>query len=174
VLSGVYVEVTTANPESPRTVLAPTDLGLHATPWRSYRVECLEATAPANDWTLFLRVPLTNEFQVLRPAAAAGVQFRALEFVAEPFALELTKIPNTGVQPVLYGPVDGTFEVRQSDHVTEPAAWQTFGTFRMTNTFRILFQESLITAQRFFQVIEPSPHRSQSEPRRRQSGDPID
>jgi hypothetical protein len=157
IFSGVNIDLTGASQDSPRTLLAPTNLSLYGMPWRSYRVERRDAAVPSSDWTVFQRVPLTNDFQAVAAAAPAGAQFRAIEFVAEPFGLGLTKVPGVGVQPVLYGPGDETFELLRSDQLTEPAAWQTIETILMTNTFRILGLEPSTTPQRFLRVRQPWP-----------------
>jgi hypothetical protein len=99
-----------------------------------------------------MRVPLTNEFQIIGPLAAANTEFRVREFVADPFALELTAVPGTGVDVVLYGPADQTFDVQATTNLALPAPWPAIYSVPMTNSFRILPREPLTTPQRFFQV----------------------
>jgi hypothetical protein len=156
----VSIQITAGTPNLPPTTLAATNLILHATPWRSYRVETRDTTSAANPWQFLRRVPLTNDFQIIAPRAAANREFRAAEFVADPFALELARAPAIGVMAVLYGPANQSFEVQAVTNLAPPVLWQTIYTLTMTNTFRILPSEPLTTPRRFFQVnplLGPNP-----------------
>jgi hypothetical protein len=155
VFSGVHVELTADTPGLPETSIAATNLALYATPWHSYRLEYQDRAAPSTPWNLFRRVPLTNTFQNLGKAAPPGFTIRTIEFIADPFAIELTTIAGSGVQPVLYGPPGITLLVQTSDTPHSPETWFSIGSFPFTNSFRILPTEPLTTPLRFFQVDEP-------------------
>jgi hypothetical protein len=152
VLSGVNVNFAAGSPNLPPTMLGATNLILRGAPWRSYWIEARDATPPGNLWEFFQRVPLTNEFQILGPPAAANREFRVWEFTADPFALELTALPFVGVKVVLYAPANRTYEVHTVANLAEPVAWETTYTVAMTNSFRILPTEPLTNPYRFFRV----------------------
>jgi GTP-binding protein len=109
-------------------------------------------TAPDEPWQFFRRVPLTNEFEIVGPRAWAGTDFRTMEFVANPFALELTPSPGTGVALVLYGQTLCDVEIQAATNLTPVILWQTIYRVTMTNTFRIFPPEPRTTPQRFFRV----------------------
>jgi hypothetical protein len=153
ILSGASVNFAVGTPNYPPTMLAASNLVLHGNAWCSYWIEQRSATSPSSPWTFFQRVPLTNEFQVIGPPAAAGTEFRVWEFVADPFALELTAVPGAGVDVVLYGPANHTFDVQATTNLATPVLWQAIYTIPMTNSFRILPREPLTTPQRFFKVL---------------------
>lgn len=139
----------------PRTALAATNVILYAIPWQSYLVELRSTPQPSDAWTIYRRVPLTDHFQIIAPASAGGLQFRARAFTADPFALELPPVSGMGVQPVLYGPIGEVFELLAVQDLIPPGAWAPIETIAMTNTFRILPLEPLTTPRRFFDVRRP-------------------
>jgi hypothetical protein len=155
VLSGVGIQIAPGSPGLSPTHLAATNLVLHGRPWDSYWIDARETASPFNPWKFFRRVPLTNEFQVIAPAAAVDTEFQAFEFVAEPYALELNPVPGAGVDVVLFGPTNVSFEVQAISSVVPPIAWPTVYQIDMTNSFRLLPREPLSTPQRFFRVRIP-------------------
>ncbi len=153
-LSGVTLNIAAGTPGLSAVNLAGTNLVLRGNAWRSYWVEQRDTTSPANEWMFLRRVPLTNEFQIIAPRALANREFRAGEFVADPFLLDLTVLPNTGVVPVLYGPTNHTFDVQATTNLSPPVLWEPFATVSLTNTFRIFPLEPLTTPRRFYKVNE--------------------
>ncbi len=152
ILSGVAVEFSAGTPGLPETTLDGTNLWLRAVPWRSYVLEVRETSAPENPWVMLDRVPLTTEFEAVGTRARAGLEFRAAEFVADPFALELTPVAGDGVAVVLYAPMGGDFEFMAKTDLSPSGAWETLQTVTMTNTFRIFPNEPIGTPFRFFSV----------------------
>jgi hypothetical protein len=148
-LSGVSVNFAAGTPGFPLTVLAPTNLIMHAHAWRSYWAEVRDTSSSSNPWLFFRRIPLTNDFQIIGPLAAANTEFRAWEFVADPFLLELIRASD-GVDLILYGPANRSFEVQATTNVTTPLPWPAIYTVSMTNTFRLLPREAMNLPQRYF------------------------
>ncbi|HPU57722.1 MAG TPA: hypothetical protein PLH97_15795 [Verrucomicrobiota bacterium] len=110
----------------------------------------------SNPWQFFRRVPLTNAFQVIAPRAEANREFRAFEFVADPFGLELTVYGGTNSQLILYAPAGNAFEVEWAPGLNLPVDWETIEHVEMTNTFRIFAPEPLLPLQRYFRA-RPDP-----------------
>ncbi len=152
ILSGVALQLSAGTPGLPTTSLSASNLILHATSWRSYWVESRDTLRPDAPWEFFRRVPSTNEFQIIAPLAALNRTFRAREFVADPFALELASDGSAGVRVTLFGPVGGTFDLQATTNLLSPGAWPSLANVTMTNTFRIFPPEPLTTPQRFFRV----------------------
>lgn len=150
-LSGVAVNFATGTPGWPPTTLAATNLWMHGSAWRSYRVESRDSSVPTNPFALWRRVPLTNDFESLGPIAPANCEFRGQEFVADPFLLDLLSVSG-GVDLVFYAPASQSFEVQATNNVTAPLPWPVAYEVTMTNTFRFLPREPLTNAQRFFKV----------------------
>jgi hypothetical protein len=69
------VNFAAGTPGFPPTVLAPTNLVVHAHAWRSYWAEVRDTTSSSNQWLFFRRIPLTNDFQTIGPLAAANTHF---------------------------------------------------------------------------------------------------
>jgi hypothetical protein len=153
-LSGVTLNFATNTPGLPQLNLDGTNLVLHGNAWHSYWVERRDTASPTNGWMFLRRVPLTNEFQLMAPRAVANTAFRAWEFVAAPFFLDLTILPNAGVVPVLYGPTNHTFDLQTTTNLSPILLWEPFATVSLTNTFRIFPLEPLTTPRRFYEVNE--------------------
>ncbi len=154
ILSGVALQIAAGTPSLPATTLGASNLVLHATPWRSFWVESRDVSGPDDGWELFQRVPATNEFQIIAPLAPANRSFRAREFVAEPYALELARDGSNGdgVRVTLFAPIGGTFDLRATTNLLSTESWPSFANVTMTNTFRIFPTEPAATTQRHFQV----------------------
>lgn len=151
VFSGVAFSIEGGATGLPRLDLPGTNTLLRGMPWHSYWVEH-RPLSPGAEWAFFRRVPLTNEFQVIAPRARPNTECRAWEFIADPYALELTYRPGAGVLPVLYAPENADLEVETASNLAPPVVWEFYGRFLMTNTFRILPPEGFPTAERYFRV----------------------
>ena len=77
------------------------------------------------------------------------MEFRAWEFVAEPFLLELNRASD-GVDLILYGPANRSFEVQATTNVATPLPWPTIYSVSMTNTFRFFPREAVSLPERYF------------------------
>jgi len=122
-LSGVILNIAADSTGLAPVRLPGTNLVLHGIAWHSYWVEQRDTALPNNPWGFFRRVPLTNEFQIIAPRATANREFRAWEFVGDPYFLDLTVQPNAGVIPVLYGPSNQTFEVLGATNLAPITLW---------------------------------------------------
>ena len=151
-LSGVAVNFAPGTPGWPVTTLAATNLWMHGNAWHSYRVETRDPSVPANPFAFWRRIPLTNDFQSLGPIAPSNSEFRGLEFVADPFLLELVPV-SSGVDLVFYAPTNQTFEIQATNNLLAPLPWPVAYDVTMTNTFRLLPREPLTNTQRFFKVL---------------------
>ncbi len=152
VLSGVQVDVAPGTPGIAPANLAATNLILHGRPWHSYQIDKRGRVSAADPWTFFRRVPLTNDFQMVGRPLAEDVEFRVGEFVADPFALELTNLRGTGIGMVFYAPTNTFFEVQGTTNLSPPISWTMFYSGTMTNTFRVLPSEPHDRPQRFFKT----------------------
>jgi hypothetical protein len=152
IFSGVALNIAAGTPNLAPISLPATNLVLHGDAWRSYQVEQRDTTSPANPWTDFRRVPLTNAFQVIGRPAPANREFRAWEFIADPHGLDLT-VEGDVARLVLYAPTNQTLEVESTTNLMPVVIWETLDTVTMTNTFRIFTPSPLSEPQRFFRTI---------------------
>lgn len=150
-ISGVTVNFALGTPGWPATTLAASHLWIHGNAWHSYQLETRDPSLPANPFKFWRHVPLTNDFQTLGPIAAANIEFRWLEFVADPFLLEWMPSLN-GVDLVFYGPGNGTFTIQATNNLMSPLPWPAAYEVAMTNTFRLLPRDSFTNTQRFFRA----------------------
>lgn len=127
------------------------ELVLAGDAWRSYWVESRNTSSPTNPWTLYSRVPLTNDFQAIGPRAAANVEVRVWEFVADPYLLDLNRV-GPALQLVLYAPTNRTLAVQAASNLPPLINWQTFATATMTNTFRIFPAAAPAAPQSYFRA----------------------
>jgi hypothetical protein len=148
-LSGVSVNFAAGTPGFPVTVFAPANLIMHAHAWRSYWAEQRDTSLSSNPWLFFRRIPLTNDFQIIGSLAGANTEFRAWEFVADPFLLELNRAPD-GADLILYAPANRSFEVQATTNLTTPLPWPGIYTVSMTNTFRFFPREGVSLPERYF------------------------
>jgi hypothetical protein len=151
-LSGVVANFAAGTPGLPELTLGGTNLVLHGHAWHSYWTEIRDTTSPANPWQFFQRVPLTNDFQIIAPRAAANREFRGWEFVADPELFDLDVRPGIGIVPILYAPTNQSFAVTTATNLNPPVLWDAYDTVTMTNTFRIFPAESFGTPQKYFRV----------------------
>ena len=126
-------------------------LVLAADAWRSYWVEARNTASPTNEWIFYRRVPLTNDLQAIGPRAAANTEYRAWEFVADPYLLDLNRV-GTNLQLVLFAPTNRTLDLQSASNLTPVINWETIATATMTNTFRIFPPEPATAPQRYFRA----------------------
>ena len=127
------------NPVLPPVVSPGAAVSLYGRAWHSYWVEQRNPSDPASQWELFMRVPLTNDLQVISGPPQPWQAFRVSEFVADPAIVDLNHAGDRQVQLVLYGAPPKSFAVQTTDRLDLlPAAWSTWATTgTMTNSFRL-------------------------------------
>jgi hypothetical protein len=135
-LANVSINIPAGNPVLPPTLIASSTLTLYGQPWHSYLIE-ERNTAVTNSPFAFLEyVPLTNAFEAIAPAPKTNTAYLVTDFAANPPILSLLKVTN-GVELVLYGLTNGTYDVQTATNLTRTMTWTDYAVVTMTNAFRI-------------------------------------
>jgi hypothetical protein len=131
-------------------------ISLRGKAWRSYWVEVRDTRDAASPWGLFMRVPQTNDLQVISGPPKSWQAFRVWEFVADPAIVDLNRIEGGDLRPVLYGKPPTSFELLTTESLDAPSAgWAVSGTTGpMTNSFRLFPSFPPAEAKRFYRGKE--------------------
>lgn len=97
-----------------------------------------------------MRVPLTNNAQLVDFKPTANYELRMWDFVADSPILDLSVSSSSQVQLCLYAPTNQTYEVLTTSSLFPGFAWQSCGTAMMTNAFHIFLQGPAVDPARFY------------------------
>jgi hypothetical protein len=157
-LQNVAINIPAGNPVLPPLTNSGPNLTLFGTAWHSYLIEQLNTSIPGATWQFFLRVPLTNALQEISSfAPPADIAFRLTDFVADPPLLNLATVSPLGVQIVLYGATNKTYELDSATSLHLPTLWTSNAVAVMTNAFRIFPPTDGSGPAKFFRAKQIAP-----------------
>jgi ureidoglycolate hydrolase len=151
-LANVAINIPPGNPILPPTLAASPTLTLYGQPGHSFWIEKRDTRSDLNPWMFVARVPLTNAFQVVAPAASPNTEYRVWDFVADPPIIDILPAAGHQIQLVIYDTPGRTNQLLTATTLAPGTQWQAGPATVMTNAFLTLPPTAASDPVRFFRA----------------------
>ncbi|PYL00358.1 MAG: hypothetical protein DME19_05355 [Verrucomicrobia bacterium] len=143
--------------EAQLTAEGTRNLVLYGKPGSSYQLEYSGDLSGANNWTNWVRVPLTNLFQVIENVDPNGpdVFFRAYEFIANPPFIDAHAPTNRIGSLTLFGQAGVGYRLQYTTNLAGVISWSPLLSYTPTGSFYFVGGLSLSNPIIFYRIEKP-------------------
>ena len=131
---------------------------LYGKPGASYQIQTTRDLSEGSNWTNWLRVPLTNSFQIVTgtaPPSPTGIFFRAKEFVADPPLLD-ARLEGIGAGLLtLYGQSGAAYQLQYTTNLSGVVTWYPQLNYTLTRSFQFVNGLNPTNPLIIYRVVKP-------------------
>jgi len=133
------------------------NLILYGNPGSSYQLEYSSNLSGTNNWKNWMRVPLTNLFQVIENVDPNGpdVFFRAYEFIANPPLIDAHAPTNRIGSLTLFGQSGIPYQLQYTTNLSSVISWSPLLSYTPTGSFYFVGGLSLSNPIIFYRIQKP-------------------
>ena len=134
------------------------NLVLYGKSGSSYQIQMTGDLSDGSNWTNWLRVPLTNSFQIVTgtaPPSPTGIFFRAKEFVADPPLLD-ARLEGIGAGLLaLYGQSGAAYQLQYTTNLSGVVTWYPQLNYTLTRSFQFVNGLNPTNPLIIYRVVKP-------------------